>query len=232
MPPAAIACRRSRAILIASASFDRTVKIWDAANGHYLQTLEGHSKLVNSAVFSHDSKLVASALTDGTVKIWDAASGHCLQKLKGNTGSVKSVAFSYDSKLVASASTDVTVKIWDAASGHCLQTVNAGGITRVKSFCRTNSYVELDRGTMRLSLVSLAIPAEHSSEAPAFRGCGISSDRAWITWDTANLLWLPHEYRPYTIDTTVSAISIGCKTGRVPVFKIDPRRLSDSITNP
>jgi WD40 repeat protein len=93
--------------LITSASFDWTVKIWDAANSHYLQILEGHSKLVNSAVFSHDSKLV---------KIWDAASGHCLQKLKSNTGLVKSVAFSHNSKLIASASTDVTVKIWDAAS--------------------------------------------------------------------------------------------------------------------
>jgi WD40 repeat protein len=174
-------------------------------------------------VFSHNSKLIPSTLTDGTVKTWDATSGHYLQTLKGHNGSVNSVAFLYNSKLIASALTDVTVKIWDAASSHYLQTVNARGITRVKSFCRTNSYIELDRGTMRLSLVSLTIPTEHSSEAPAFLGCGISSDHAWITWDTANLLWLPHEYRPYTIDTTVSAISIGCKTGRVLVFKIDPR---------
>jgi WD40 repeat protein len=218
--------------LVASASNDRTVKIWDVASGHCLQTLEGHSGWVSFVVFSHDSTLIASASFDGTVKIWDAASGLCLQTLEGHSDWVNSVVFSRDSKLVASASFDGTVKIWDAASSHCLQTANVGGITRVKSFCRTNSYVELDCGTMRLTLDSLAIPAEHGSEAPAYRGWGISSDRAWITWDTGNLLWLPHEYRPYTIDTTVSAISIGSRTGRVVVFKIDPRRFSDSITNP
>ena len=66
---------------LASASSDRTVKIWDAGSGECLQTLEGHSHLVNSVAFSHDSARLASASEDGTVKIWDASSGECLQTL-------------------------------------------------------------------------------------------------------------------------------------------------------
>jgi WD40 repeat protein len=66
---------------LASASYDRTVKIWDASSGACLQTLEGHSDSVNSVAFSHDSTRLASASWDRTVKIWDASSGACLQTL-------------------------------------------------------------------------------------------------------------------------------------------------------
>src|SRR5271156_1170645 len=87
-----------------------------------LQTLEGHSSMVISVAFSHDSARLASASGDQTVKIWDASSGECLQTLKGHSGSVSSVAFSHDSARLASASDDKTVKIWDASSDECLQT--------------------------------------------------------------------------------------------------------------
>jgi WD40 repeat protein len=61
---------------LASASRDRTVKIWDAS-GACLQTLEGHNGRVYSVAFSHDSTRLASASRDRTVKIWDASSGAC-----------------------------------------------------------------------------------------------------------------------------------------------------------
>ena len=73
---------------LASASDDRTVKIWDARTGACLQTLEGHSGSVRSVVFSHDSRQLASASDDRTVKIWDARTGACLQTLEGHSDSV------------------------------------------------------------------------------------------------------------------------------------------------
>ncbi|KAF7164512.1 hypothetical protein CNMCM6106_001030 [Aspergillus hiratsukae] len=217
--------------LVASASDDGTVKIWDATSGHCLQTLEGHRFSINSVVFSHDSKLVASASYDQTVKIWDATSGHCLQTLEGHRAFVNSVVFSHDSKLVASASDDQTVKIWDATSGHCVQTFNAGRVATVKSFDITNSHLELNSGTIHLSSVSRAIPAKPNPEALKYQGCGISADETWITWDTGNLLWLPPEYRPGVFDATLSAICLGCDSGRVLIFNIDSQRLSHSLTN-
>jgi WD40 repeat protein len=108
---------------LASASWDNTVKIWDASSGACLQTLKGHSSYVNSVAFSHDSARLASASYDSTVKIWDASSSACLQTLEGHSSYVNSVAFSHDSARLASASDDNTVKIWDASSGACLQTL-------------------------------------------------------------------------------------------------------------
>jgi WD40 repeat protein len=49
---------------LASASYDKTVKIWVASSGACLQTLKGHSDLVLSVAFSHDSTRLASA-SDG-----------------------------------------------------------------------------------------------------------------------------------------------------------------------
>ncbi|KAF2260950.1 beta transducin-like protein HET-D2Y [Lojkania enalia] len=108
---------------LASASDDKTAKIWDASSGECLSTLEGHSAWVSSVSFSHDSARLASVSADKTVKIWNASSGECLWTLEGHSAWVKSVAFSHDSARFASASDDKTVKIWDASSGECLSTL-------------------------------------------------------------------------------------------------------------
>ncbi|KAK4656868.1 HNWD NOD-like receptor pc15 [Podospora pseudocomata] len=109
--------------LVASGSYDKTIKIWDAATGSCTQTLEGHRGWVWSVAFSPDSKWVASGSDDSTIKIWEAATGSCTQTLEGHRGWVWSVAFSPDSKWVASGSYDKTIKIWDTATGSCTQTL-------------------------------------------------------------------------------------------------------------
>ena len=67
---------------LASASGDRTVRLWDAATGAVLRTLEGHSRSVNAVAFSLDGKHLASASDDETVRLWDAATGAVLQTLE------------------------------------------------------------------------------------------------------------------------------------------------------
>ena len=61
--------------LLASASADSTVKLWDVATREEISTLEGHTSWLNSVVFSPDGRLLASASADGTVKLWDVATG-------------------------------------------------------------------------------------------------------------------------------------------------------------
>ena len=66
---------------VASASEDKTVRLWDTATGKEIHQLRGHQRWVNSVVFSPDGKMVASASADHTVRLWDAASGKEIRQL-------------------------------------------------------------------------------------------------------------------------------------------------------
>ena len=110
---------------IASGSYDKTIKIWDAATGMCLRTQEGHSESILSVSYSPDGKYIASGSRDKTIKIWDAATGMCLRTLEGHSGDIDSVCYSPDGKYIAGGGgwNDKTVKIWEAATGECLRTL-------------------------------------------------------------------------------------------------------------
>ncbi|MCJ1349647.1 hypothetical protein MMC31_007888, partial [Peltigera leucophlebia] len=109
--------------LVASASLDDTVRLWDSSTGVAMQTLEGHLDRVSAVVFSPDGKLVASSSDDHTIRLWDLSTGAALQTPKGHSDSVWAVVFSPDGKLVASASCDHTIRLWDSSTGAALQTM-------------------------------------------------------------------------------------------------------------
>src|SRR5258708_28509644 len=109
--------------LLASASRDNTIKLWDPHTGEHLRTLEGHSFYVTSVAFSPDGGLLASASWDKTIKLWDPHTGEHLRTLMGHSSEVISVAFSPDGGLLASASLDNTIKLWDPHTGEHLRTL-------------------------------------------------------------------------------------------------------------
>jgi WD40 repeat protein/serine/threonine protein kinase len=115
---------------LASASYDQTVKVWDAATGQETLTLEGHAGWVYGVAYSPDGKRIASASRDKTVKVWDATTGQECLTLKGHTDQVRAVAYSPDGRRLASASYDQTVKVWDAVTGQNLFTLQ-GHTSRV-----------------------------------------------------------------------------------------------------
>ena len=107
---------------VITASIDHTARIWDAASGKLLNSLEGHTDRVESATFSSDATKVITASRDNTARIWDAASGKLLHTFKGHKGSVTSATFSSNDTKVLTAAWDNTARIWDSASGKLLHT--------------------------------------------------------------------------------------------------------------
>lgn len=102
--------------VVVTASGDRTARVWDAATGQTLTTLQGHTDSVLSVAFSPDSKYVVTASADYTARVWEVATGKTLMTLKGHTGSVRSAAFSPDGKYILTVGAD-RVRVWDAATG-------------------------------------------------------------------------------------------------------------------
>ena len=107
--------------LLASASYDQTVRLWNLATGEQVQKLEAHDDSVSAVAFSADGQLLASASEDRTVRLWNPATGEQVQKLEGHDDSVLAVAFSADGQLLASASEDRTVRLWNPATGEQVQ---------------------------------------------------------------------------------------------------------------
>nr|POF13666.1 vegetative incompatibility protein het-e-1 [Quercus suber] len=107
--------------VLASASHDGTVRLWNAATGEQKQKLKAGSDLVSAVAFSPDGHVIASASYDKTVQLWDAATGEQRQKLEGHDHRVYAVAFSPDGQVIATASVDQTVRLWNAATGEQTQ---------------------------------------------------------------------------------------------------------------
>ena len=99
--------------MLASGSYDDTVRLWDSDTGEHLQTLEGHTDNIWCVAFSPDALTLASGSVDRTIRLWNASTREHLRTLEGHTDSVLSVAFSLDSGTLASASTDGTILLWE-----------------------------------------------------------------------------------------------------------------------
>lgn len=114
--------------MIASASWDCTVKLWHS-DGRLIKTLidssikskdkkkycsnqSSHSYYVQGIAFSPDGQMIASASSDNKIKLW-SKDGNLQHTLKGHTDSVYRVRFSPDGKTLASVSKDKTVKLWN-----------------------------------------------------------------------------------------------------------------------
>jgi WD40 repeat protein len=118
---------------IASASYDGTVRLWNATTGEERQKLEGHDSGVRAVAFSPGGQTIASASEDGTVRLWNATTGEERQKLEGHDDGVTAVAFSPDGQTIASASEDGTVRLWNATTGEERQKLEGhdSGVTAV-----------------------------------------------------------------------------------------------------
>jgi WD40 repeat protein len=102
--------------LLASASLDDTVRIWDLERGAELRSLQ-HPDDVYAVAFDPSGELVASACRDGLVRLWRTDGAGSPVELAGNSMAANAVAFSPDGKRVASAGEDLSVRIWDVATG-------------------------------------------------------------------------------------------------------------------
>lgn len=110
---------------LASASSDKTARIWNVETGETVKILETKTPItvnyspqplnwkmpVTAVAFSPDGKILAVA-TGRAVHLWEVSTGKMVRTLEGHSQSVTSVAFLHDSRTLASGSLDGTVRLW------------------------------------------------------------------------------------------------------------------------
>src|SRR6185295_17173557 len=101
---------------IATASWDKTVRLWNAADGMQIGAPFDHDKRVLAVAFSPDGRQILSVSEqDRTPRLLDVNSRK-VTVLEGHEDAVRSATFSPDGKRIGTASADNTARIWSSDS--------------------------------------------------------------------------------------------------------------------
>ncbi|PZV15103.1 MAG: hypothetical protein DCF20_11885 [Pseudanabaena sp.] len=109
--------------ILAGASSERIIELWDLPTNKKLQTLKGHTGRVYDVHFSPDGKRLVSASDDRKVIIWEVATGKILNTLEGHQDRIYTAIFSPDGKVIASSGADRTIRLWNADIGKLISTL-------------------------------------------------------------------------------------------------------------
>ncbi|MET8681769.1 hypothetical protein ABZW18_30355 [Streptomyces sp. NPDC004647] len=183
--------------ILATASRDQTVRLWDTHRRRRLATLTGHATWLRAVTFSRDGRMLATGGDDKKVVLWDVSARKKVGILAGHAEQIKSIAFSPDGRAVASASSDNTVMLWDTErrsrrltlSGHT-GFVNAvafspdGRILASTSVDRTIRLWDARTGAQLATLTGHAQSVDSIAFSPDGRTVATASqDQTAMLWD-------------------------------------------------
>ncbi|MEW5303709.1 MAG: hypothetical protein WDW36_006375 [Sanguina aurantia] len=108
--------------IVATASQDRTVKLWKLPALLPLKTLRGHRRGVWSVQFSPVDQAVVTGSGDKTIKLWSISDGACLRTFEGHGASVLRACFATVGTQLLSSGADGLLKLWSVSTGECVST--------------------------------------------------------------------------------------------------------------
>ncbi len=97
---------------IASAGYDRLIKIWDVATGKLVMTLKEHSDAVFAVAYMPGGRQLVSAAGDRTLKIWDVSTGKRVFTISDALDSLYAVAVHPSGSHIAAAGADRMIRTW------------------------------------------------------------------------------------------------------------------------
>ena len=101
-----------RSLILASASFDASIKLWDVEQGRCLYNLTKHTDPVYSVAFSPSGEYLASGSFDRCLHIWSVRDGRLIRTYKGN-GGIFEVCWNSTGDKVAACFSNNTVCVVD-----------------------------------------------------------------------------------------------------------------------
>ena len=121
--------------LLAVASHDASVRLFDVETRAETSRLQGPEVRVLSLAFSPDGTILASGDWNGRVRLWEVAGGKLLETISTTDVPVRTLAFSPDAETLASSGDDGVVRLWDVGEASARDTlIGHGGTVLSLSF--------------------------------------------------------------------------------------------------
>lgn len=117
---------------VATASSDKTGKLWNAKTGELIATLEGHDHRLRYVTYSQSGKYVLTAIGRQypyekheavTARIWDGKTGDFISEFRNHVDNIRMARFSADETLVLTGSDDHTARLWEVKTGKEVHTL-------------------------------------------------------------------------------------------------------------
>jgi len=203
---------------LATASFDRTWRLWDVETGASLMEQEGHSRSVYAVGFHPDGSLVGSAGLDAIGRVWDCRTGRSVFVMEGHIKQILALDFAPNGYQLVTGSDDHTARVWDLRQRKCLYTIP--GHRSLVSSCRydrcsegayivTGGYDCLIKIWSARDFVLLKTLAGHEGKVM----CVDSSPKpgahqlASVAYDRTLKLWAPDELAQVDLDESMRSAS-------------------------
>ncbi|KAJ3090568.1 hypothetical protein HK102_003327 [Quaeritorhiza haematococci] len=135
--------------LLATGSYDHTIRLWNLETNQCIRVLEGHTRCVRGVQFD-DTKIVSASM-DGTIRIWNLKTGDCMRVLEGqNRQGIVCLHFD-DRGLLASGSVDSNISVWNILTGKCFTlTGHTDWVNKVQILNRTQLLSCSDDTTVKM----------------------------------------------------------------------------------
>ena len=189
---------------LASASFDKTIKLWQLSTGQLTHTCSEHSKGVLCVAISPDGQTLGSGSFDETIKLWRLDTGKLIHTLTGHTGSVRSLAISPNNQLLISGSFDKTIKLWELETGRLLGTLT--NTEPVSAIALTADGQTLASGGVDGIITLWQLSAPDASVEPALR-CTLTGNFSSVC--------------SLAISPDSQLLAAGCTDGNVKLWQLD-----------
>lgn len=114
----------NNATMVATASADKSVKLWKIPEGTLLHTFDGLPAGVLAVRFIDNDRFVVAIAEDGTLNLWDVASHNLVYSKKDFSKEVRAMDASPEGKYIAVAGGDDTILLYEASAGNIVRKIS------------------------------------------------------------------------------------------------------------
>jgi WD40 repeat protein len=170
--------------VLAVATAEGPIQVFDLAGGQVLKTLAGHAGAVTSLRFQANGARLASGGADKTVRVWDIASGQPVVKIEGIAATVEAVALHPGGNQVASGAADGAIALWKIDAPAQPKRMIAGHTVRISGLIYNNDggllYTASADGTVRAFQTGDGAQRYAAQAGAPIHALAISPDGNWL----------------------------------------------------